>query len=152
MPTYELAILYRVLPRDQLAQALKTTANLIFQEGGIIRKLNNMGLNPTPYRMTSHGQKIKQANYFLYEFDIPAASVAKLREDLGKYDSIVRRSIYSPVTPIKPVDCQLEDEMQIAPFRKDVQEMLKRAKKLEEEKQRRKVKPNHNLPFNPFSL
>lgn len=49
------------LLQDQLTQALKTTANLIFQEGGIIRKLNNMGLQPTPYRMASHGQKIKQA-------------------------------------------------------------------------------------------
>ncbi|KAJ1531719.1 hypothetical protein ONE63_000385 [Megalurothrips usitatus] len=152
MPSYELAILFRALAKDKLAEAMKTTAGLIFEEGGIIRKLNNLGLQPTPYKMRSHGQWFKQANYFVYEFDIPASSVSNLKNELQKREFIVRNLIFSPVTPISPEECLLEEEMQIAPFRKDVQMMLKKAKENEAERMRSKVKPNHGLDFEPLPL
>ncbi|XP_052133501.1 probable 28S ribosomal protein S6, mitochondrial isoform X2 [Frankliniella occidentalis] len=136
MPTYELAILYKTLPK----------------EGGIIRKLNNLGQQATPYRMSVEGHTVKQANYFVYEFDCPSSSVQKLLMEFKKYDSMARSTIFSPVKPIDFSACKLEEETQIAPFRKDVQDMLKRSKKAQEERDKGKVKPNHGLGFDPFSL
>ena len=56
-------------------------------------------------------------SYFVYEFDCPAASVQTLKDELNKYEIVVRRTVYQPVIPIVPEACKIEEEMQIAPFR-----------------------------------
>jgi len=152
MPTYEMAVLFRIMPKEKLTEALKKTASLIFQEGGIVRKLNNLGTQQTPYKISKHGQVHKQASCFVYEFDFPASSVQKLKDELNKHEIIVRQRVYQPVVPINPEECKIEEEMQIAPFRKEVQDMLKIAEKERAKLQRGKVKPNHGLDFDPFPL
>ncbi|KAK3931800.1 putative 28S ribosomal protein S6, mitochondrial [Frankliniella fusca] len=152
MPTYEMSILYRVLPKEKLKEAMKTTANLIFQEGGIIRKMSNLGQQATPYRMFVHGQPVKQAHYFVFEFDCPVSSVQKLSLEFKKYEEITRANIFSPVIPLDFSACKIEEETQIAPFRKDVIRMLSLAKKAQEERDEGKTKPNHGLDFDPFPL
>lgn len=43
MPTYELTLLLKTMPRQELGSVLKRTANYIFDQGGFIRKINNLG-------------------------------------------------------------------------------------------------------------
>lgn len=43
------------------AAVLKRAANYIFEQGGFIRKLENLGSRPTPYKISSHGFVHKEA-------------------------------------------------------------------------------------------
>lgn len=42
---------------------LKRTANAIFDKGGIIRKLENLGSRDMPYKTSVHGMVYKHAKY-----------------------------------------------------------------------------------------
>lgn len=79
MPTFELALLLKALPRAELTAALKRTATAILDHGGVIRKMDNLGVKPTPYKITSHGGRHKEAHYFVFNFD--AADAMKKTTD-----------------------------------------------------------------------
>lgn len=46
----------------ELTTALKRVATNIFDRGGIIRKLENLGTRSTPYKISSHSQVHRQAS------------------------------------------------------------------------------------------
>lgn len=48
--------------QPQVKTTLKRVAQNIFDKGGIVRKLENLGHRDTPYRMSSHGQVHRQAS------------------------------------------------------------------------------------------
>jgi len=83
MPSYELALLMKILPKVELAGVLKRTATAIFDEGGVIRKLDNLGVKPTPFKISSHGAVHKQAHYFVIDFDASNEAKYKLLEVRG---------------------------------------------------------------------
>ncbi|KAG8272998.1 28S ribosomal protein S6, mitochondrial [Homalodisca vitripennis] len=95
---------------------LKRAANAIFEHGGIIRKIENLGSRPTPFKISSHGQVHKEASYFVYTFDFPPAKLSVLNEVLARDVDVIRKRIFR-VTPEEPVDCMLEEEIKPAPYR-----------------------------------
>lgn len=57
MPLYEiLAISRPELTKIQFGDLLKRTCNMIFDNKGVIRAIQHMGLEPLPYRMRSQAE------------------------------------------------------------------------------------------------
>lgn len=54
--------------QNELKPILKRTAQAIFDRGGVIRKINNLGTNTTPYKMSMGGTTYKQARYWRFFF------------------------------------------------------------------------------------
>ncbi|CAH2002873.1 unnamed protein product [Acanthoscelides obtectus] len=81
MIAYELMILYRLMPKPELRTALKRTSETIFQKGGIIRKLENLGTRDLPFKISVHGVVYNKADYFLFEFNAPPSSIASLFDE-----------------------------------------------------------------------
>ncbi|XP_030757721.1 probable 28S ribosomal protein S6, mitochondrial [Sitophilus oryzae] len=145
MINYELLLLLRVMPKPETKQVLHRVAEQIFDKGGIIRKLENLGTRRMPYKTSSHGIVHHQASYFLLEFNAPPSSLHGLADEYVRDVDIIRKRIYKQVER-EPFECTLHDEMQPAPYRKDVQDLIATTKK--------STKPrfsyNSGLDYYPF--
>lgn len=49
---------------------MKRTAEGIFERGGFIRKIENLGSRALPYKISKHGQVHKQGHAMLMHFDV----------------------------------------------------------------------------------
>ncbi|XP_056642520.1 probable 28S ribosomal protein S6, mitochondrial [Diorhabda sublineata] len=145
MITYEVLMLYRVMPKIELASVLKRTANTIFDKGGIIRKLENLGTRDMPYKTSVHGVVYKKASYFLIECNVPPTTINSLLDEYGRDVDIIRRTIYKKNEPTQ-FECTLHEELQPPPYRKDVQDLIKQARKLDKPR----FKYNTGLDYYPF--
>ncbi|KAI5695683.1 hypothetical protein M8J76_006108 [Diaphorina citri] len=152
MPTYELTLLLKTMPRQELGSVLKRTANYIFDQGGFIRKINNLGEQATPFKISNHGQVHKKANYFIIEFDSSTRSLNSLFDSMSRDIDIVRNSIYGKQSTVDETECKLNDEIQPPMYRKEVQEMIQVAKDKEAWRLslRRVYKQNTGLDYYPF--
>jgi small subunit ribosomal protein S6 len=147
MPTYELAILLRQMPRVSQRQhspslrhnltdspqpdvisTLKRAADAIFTRGGLIRKLENLGHRELPYKISEHGLVHRQASYFTIQFDTPPQAIFDLQEEYGRDVDIIRRRIFRVDEP-EPIECTLHEENLPPAYRKDVQTMMELTKK-----------------------
>uniref|UniRef100_A0A1B6BXI6 Small ribosomal subunit protein bS6m n=2 Tax=Clastoptera arizonana TaxID=38151 RepID=A0A1B6BXI6_9HEMI len=147
MPTYELALLLRVLPKPETATVLKRTANTIFENGGFLRKLDNVGTRKTPYKISSHGAVHKEASYFVFQFDYPPTKIKDLLEVYGRDVDIVRRNIFKVEEPTE-YECTIDEEIMPAPYRKEVIKMIELGKKKAASK--KQFKYNTGLDYYPF--
>uniref|UniRef100_A0A1B6L4I5 Small ribosomal subunit protein bS6m n=1 Tax=Graphocephala atropunctata TaxID=36148 RepID=A0A1B6L4I5_9HEMI len=147
MPIYELSFLIKVLPKIDTSSVLKRAANAIFEQGGIIRKIDNLGSRPTPYKMSSHGHVHKEASYFVYTFDFPPAKLGILNDVLARDVDVIRKRIFR-VTPEETVECMLEEEIKPAPYRKEVQDMIEEGRRKAALK--KKFSYGNNLKIYPF--
>lgn len=88
---------------------------------------------------------ISICSYFLYEFTSPPSSIDNLLDEYGRDIDVIRRRIYKK-TEHEPFECTLDDESKPPPYRKDVQDMIEQARKLD------KPKFNYNtgLDYYPF--
>nr|CAH7753382.1 unnamed protein product [Callosobruchus chinensis] len=145
MITYELLILFRLMPKPELRSALKRTADTIFEQGGIIRKLENLGTKDLPFKTSVHGVVYKKANHFLFEFNAPPSSIANLFDEYIRDVDVVRRRLYKKNEPVH-FECTLDNEMRPPPYRKDVQDLIEQAK----QQNKPKFKYNTNLDYYPF--
>ncbi|KAL3284396.1 hypothetical protein HHI36_018558 [Cryptolaemus montrouzieri] len=134
MITYELCVLFRMMPKAELVTCLKRTANAIYNKGGILRKLENLGTKDTPYKISSHGLVHRQASYFVYEMNVPPANLDDLSEELARDVDIVRKTIFRKNLDNEVEDCTLHEELQPAPYRKDVKDLIAKARKLDKPK------------------
>lgn len=69
-----------------------------------------------------------------------------LVEELGRDVDIVRRQIYRKNTFDEVKECTLHEEMLPPPYRQDVQDLVKEARKLDKPK----FKYGNNLDYYPF--
>ncbi|XP_062561252.1 small ribosomal subunit protein bS6m [Armigeres subalbatus] len=130
MPTYELALILRQMPRPEMISVLKRTADAIFDKGGIIRKLDNLGTRPLPFKTSVHGLVHRTGSYFVVKFDTPPAKVEDLEEEYGRDVDIIRKRIYkADATLQEEVSCTFHEEMLPPAYRKDVQQMIATANK-----------------------
>lgn len=131
---------------------LRRTADAIFEKGGIIRKLENLGTKPTPYKISAHGLVHRQASYFLIEFDTPPKHIADLNEFYGRDIDIIRRRVYKLPDPLEvtKVECTLHDEIQPPAYRREVQEMIEKGKKDAQYSFSKPFKYNTGLDYYPF--
>ncbi|XP_023019351.2 mitochondrial ribosomal protein S6 [Leptinotarsa decemlineata] len=143
--TYELLLLLRTMSKPELKNVLKRTATAILEKNGVIRKLENLGTRDMPYKTSAHGVAYNRASYFMFEFNVPPTRIDQLLDEYSRDIDVIRRRIYKK-TEQEPFECTLEDELKPPPYRADVQELLKIAKKSE------KPKFNYNtgLDYYPF--
>ncbi|KAK9498749.1 hypothetical protein O3M35_003315 [Rhynocoris fuscipes] len=147
MITYELALLLRIMPKTELKSVLKRTATAIFDKGGIIRRLDNLGAQKIPYKTASHGSVHREANYFVFAFTAPPTKVDSLIHECKRDVDIIRNRLYKVVEE-EPYLCTLDEEMLPAPYRPEVIKMIEEAKK--NEAKRPKFKYNTGLDYYPF--
>lgn len=89
---------------------MKRIASGIFNRGGIIRKIDNLGQQPTPYKMSAHGFVQREAGHFIIHFDAPPRKIEDLLEECGRDIDIIRNRVYKKeVEPSIP--CTFDEEM-----------------------------------------
>uniref|UniRef100_A0A1L8EHE2 Small ribosomal subunit protein bS6m n=1 Tax=Haematobia irritans TaxID=7368 RepID=A0A1L8EHE2_HAEIR len=145
MPTYELFVVLRQMPRTELVGALKRTAESILDKGGIIRSLQNLGARALPYKISEQGMVHREGSYFAINFDVAPMKIADMKEEFGRDVDIIRRNIYK-VEESEKYECTLHEELLPPAYRKDVAEMIEIAKR----KQKPKYNYNSGLDYYPF--
>lgn len=131
--------------QPELVSTLKRTAETIFNKGGIIRKLENLGTRPLPHKMSQHGLPHRTGSYFLMQFDCATNSLVDFREEYGRDIDIIRTNIFKVEEP-EPIECTLDEEMLPPAYRKEVIEMMKVSKRREKPKYDQKS----GLDYYPF--
>ncbi|KAH8408094.1 hypothetical protein KR222_003452 [Zaprionus bogoriensis] len=145
MPSYELALVLRQLPRPELISVIRRTAESILDKGGIIRKLENLGTRPLPHKVSEHGVVHREGTHFTIAFDSAPTKIADLKEEFGRDIDIIRRNIFKLEQPEK-FQCTLHEEMLPPAYRKDVQQIVDIANR----KQKSKYNYNSGLDYYPF--
>ena len=156
--------------QPELVSTLKRTAETIFNKGGIIRKIDNLGSKPLPYKMSANGQVYKTGvgiprlfiynlnftinfslqSYFVYKFDSPPNSLKNLYEECERDIDVIRQRIYKVQEDLVTHDCTLHDDLQPPAYRKEVQKMVAIGKKQQERAAKKKFQYNSGLDYYPF--
>lgn len=127
---------------------LKRTAESIFEKGGFIRKLENLGTRELPFKTSEHGLVHKIGSSFIVKFDVPPSEIFDIKEELGRDVDIIRRHIFkledSENAEVLQKECTLHEEMLPPAYRKEVQKMIAIGKK------NQKVKYPHNSGFDYY--
>ncbi|CAI6351375.1 unnamed protein product [Macrosiphum euphorbiae] len=150
MPSYELCLLFKVLPRPEITQCLKRTASKIFETGGFIRRIDNLGTADTPWKISSHDAIHKQASYFIVEFDVPSSALDPFNNYLSRDIDIIKRTIFKVPENIPQPACTLHEELKPPAYRSEVKEMIAIGKRKREKEARKKVQFNTGLDYMPF--
>ncbi|XP_011498502.1 PREDICTED: probable 28S ribosomal protein S6, mitochondrial [Ceratosolen solmsi marchali] len=146
MPVYEMPIIIKLLSKKDLFTILKRTANSIFDKGGLIRKIDNLGKLALPYKMK---ELKKEANFFIFHFDMPPAIILTLNKDLKRDVDILKWQVYNTNEKEK-IECTLDNELLPPPYRRDVQELIELGNKHRRKSDRFKFKFNTGLNYYPF--
>ncbi len=104
MPLYEL--IYFVKPRASLtevAQCMKLKANIVFKNGGVIRKLENQGIMPLAYPMFRHREKHFKGRWVVMLFDGSPKCVNELNNHIGSDQNVFRWVFYKQKDNLRDV-------------------------------------------------
>lgn len=125
--------------------AAKRTAELIFDRGGFIRKIDYLGFNQLPYKISKNRQPYREAEQLIYTFDVSAKVTRDLRDEADLDVDVMRCRIYPNHEHVEH-KCTLEEEMQPVAFRKDVLKLLQ----LQDKNKKKGWKPQMGIEFYPF--
>ena len=64
MPTYELCLVLRSLPRPSLVEVVKRSCEKVLNEGGVIRKMESMGERTLPQKQIFNDETHTKGVYF----------------------------------------------------------------------------------------
>ncbi|CAF4936606.1 unnamed protein product [Pieris macdunnoughi] len=148
MPSYEMAMIIRAMPKVELKNALMRISNGIFDRGGIIRKIENLGYRPLPYKTSAHGLVHKEANFFVFKIDTATTVVSDLKEEYSRDVDVVRQRVFK-VNEDSDHVCTLETELLPPAYREEVQKMIKMGKS-QVNRFRYKFSYNSGLDYYPF--
>ncbi|KAH7639075.1 LOW QUALITY PROTEIN: mitochondrial ribosomal protein S6 [Dermatophagoides farinae] len=133
MPAYELVLLIKKLQKPELASCMKRAANFIFDNNGILRKMEYFGLQPLHFRLSSsipNAKRFNQANFLLYHLDLPQESMKKVFEDC-RYDTDIIRAYFVKKESNLPdgYHCTLNDELKPPALRPSVMSLIEEGRK-----------------------
>ncbi|VVC89136.1 unnamed protein product [Leptidea sinapis] len=148
MPSYEIAMMIRTMPKAELKNTLMRVSNCIFDRGGIIRKIENLGFRPMPYKTSAHGIVHREANYFVLKVDTGTNVVSDLKEEYSRDVDVIRQRVYK-VNQESTDQCSLEEELLPPAYRKEVQKMIE-VGKTQVNRFTFKFKYNSGLDYYPF--
>lgn len=89
--------------------------------------------------------ELETFSYFVFEFNAPPLCIAELLDEYGRDVDVVRKRIFKKNMP-QNIECTLHEELLPPPYRKDVQELVAKAKKHEKPQ----FKYNSGLDYYPF--
>lgn len=142
---HNLTITFGLSFQPQLKDSIKRSANHIFDRGGFIRKIEYLGFNQLPYKISSSQKPYREAEQMLVTFDISSQLKADLHKELKTDIDVIRSRIYEVVEP-KEYECELEDDLKPVPERKEVKKLL------ELERKKNIVKPRQGTFFSQTGL
>ncbi|XP_075972914.1 mitochondrial ribosomal protein S6 [Anticarsia gemmatalis] len=148
MPTYELALMIRAMPKQELKTTLKRISHAIFDRGGIIRNIENLGFRPMPYKTSAHGVVHREANYFIIKMDTATNAVSDLKEEYSRDVDVIRQRVFKSQQAADS-NCTLEKELLPPAYREEVQKMIDIGK-TQVNKFAYKFKYNSGLDYYPF--
>ncbi|XP_035728885.1 probable 28S ribosomal protein S6, mitochondrial [Vespa mandarinia] len=146
MPTYEMPLLLRIMNKPETFNALKRTATAIFDKGGIIRKIENLGLKKLPCKLSFRGRTYWEANHFLYYFDVPPLILPDLIDEYNRDIDILRTKIYKK-NSIEPIECTLHEELLPPVYRKNVIQLMEVAEI--QKKKHKKLQYDREMKYYP---
>ena len=128
MPFYELILVLRPMPKKEVVDCLKRAAELVWNENGVLKKIEYLGYNKLPYALPSpnEGERYNEGSYFLYHVSLRSCNLRKIRPEF-KLDLDIIRSKFNLTNETQiPEDyqCTLEDELLPPAFRKSVKPLL----------------------------
>ncbi|GIX96123.1 probable 28S ribosomal protein S6, mitochondrial [Caerostris darwini] len=127
MPSLELSLIMKTLPKQELVAALKRVGTLLLEKGVVIEKLENIGTRELPVRIRKEGVYHYKGSYFVYTF-MGQRAIHKDLDEMCKLDTdILKHGLVLPFSP--PEKCTLEEELQPPALRKSVQNLLNESKK-----------------------
>lgn len=128
MPFYELALILRPMPKNEMIECLKRTAQTIWKENGVLRQIQYLGHQKLPFAARSHeeGLRYHEGSYFLYHISVPQLRLKKIKPELKLDVDIARARFHLANETALPEDyeCTLEEELKPPAFRKSVQPLL----------------------------
>ncbi|XP_034951527.1 probable 28S ribosomal protein S6, mitochondrial [Chelonus insularis] len=150
MPTYEMPILLRIMKKPDTVAALKRITNVIFDKGGFLRKIDNLGEQQLPNKMSVHNKIHRHARYIILHVDFPPRSIPSLMDEFNRDLDIIRNRVYvKPDENAETPECTWHEEMLPPPYRADVQQLMK----VSEDTRKKKVPQfqfNSGLDYYPF--
>ncbi len=64
MPTYELCLVLRALPRPKLSEAILRASEKVLESGGVVRAVESLGERTLPQLQTAHDETHSRGVYF----------------------------------------------------------------------------------------
>lgn len=123
MPAYELALMLRAMPKPELKTTLKRISHAIFDRGGIIRTIENLGFRALPYKTSAHNLVHREANFMVFKIDTPTQILNDLKEEYSRDVDIIRQRIFK-LQEQNDHSCTLETELLPPAYREEVQKMI----------------------------
>lgn len=131
--------------QPEFKAAVKRSAELIFDRGGFIRKIDYLGFNKLPYKISKNRQPYREAEQIIFKFDASSQVQDDLKEEVDLDVDVVRCKIF-PVEQPKEFECTLEAELQPVAYREDVQKLLQ----LQEKTKKKRWQPQMGIEYYPF--
>lgn len=132
--------------QPEFKAAVKRSADQIFDRGGFIRKIDYLGFNKLPYKISKNRLPYREAEQIVLKFDVSSQVRDDLDEEVNLDVDVVRCKII-PVAEQKEFKCTLETEMQPVSYREDVKQLLK----LQQDKgKKKKWLPQMGVEYYPF--
>lgn len=129
MPSYELTVILKALPRSELKVVLKRAAESIMSHG-ILHRIENLGTRELPYKMKKDSIWHKRGSYYLFYFDSHTADIDDLLDQYQRDVDILKPS-FSKVVPPTPVQCTLAEELLPPAYRPEVKKLIEEGRKKE---------------------
>lgn len=128
MPFYELMFVLRPMPKQEVVDCLKRAANIIWNESGVINRIEYLGHNKLPYygKGQNEGEKVHEGSFFLYHISMSNHKISNLRPELKlELDIINYTGFLSDESKIpEDYECTLHEELLPPAFRKSVQPLI----------------------------
>jgi small subunit ribosomal protein S6 len=128
MPFFELNLILRPMPRNEMVECLKRVAHLVWKEEGVLRQIQFLGTKKLPYAAwgTEEKQKIYEGSYFLYHLSLEPGRYQAIKPELKLDNDILISNLFKANETKLPEDyeCTLEEELRPPYYRESVQPLL----------------------------
>lgn len=131
--------------QPEFKAAVKRSADQIFERGGFIRKIDYLGFNKLPYKISKNRMPYREAEQIVFKFDVSSQLTKDLNEEIDLDVDVVRCKIIN-LPEQKEFKCTMEEEMQPVSYREDVKKLLK----LQEKGKKKHWLPQMGIEYYPF--
>lgn len=128
MPLYELSLVFRTMPKNELVDAIKRCANQIWNHNGVIMKMDFLGHKKMPISIPSQneGERYHEGSYFICDVSINGSKLKEIRPEYRlDLDLLNSKFLLKDESALpKSYECTLEEELKPPAFRSSVQPLL----------------------------
>lgn len=124
---------------------MRRAADQIFDRGGFIRKIDYLGQNKLPYKISKNQQPYREAEHLIFKLDVSAQVQDDMKEEINLDVDVIRCNIYAVHEP-REFDCTLEDELKPVSYREDVKKLLE----LQQKNKKKTWLPQMGIEYYPF--